>query len=180
MSNIVFFWTSSGIETAEEFIRLQDEDQQQRLRSAAEELSRTGQITNFNASHLKNGHWSIWLNDKSGELCNFRLYTSPFVDFKKRAPVATATTQRKLVIKEAAPGRPGDDYVWTDAAAYIKSHFSGRVRDQLLAALERALTGLPAADGSVEIHRHGVTLRAVSDSALKGYDAQVDSKWDED
>jgi hypothetical protein len=179
MAMTVFVRTENGPILADLFIKTQDLCFQNDLAAAAKELSKTGQITHGRYDKLKDGVWSIWLEDTAGERHNFILYIS--VIELPTSPKPTIKTKQPSLGRwvEHHPGRPGDNVRWVDGATLIRSNFNGKIRDELLSKLERAEHGLRSFDGTIESTSNGVTLRVLAENhQVREFAAEIHLRWE--
>jgi hypothetical protein len=173
VSRNVFFRDGATLRPVESFIAAQNGALRPLLRAAADEFATTGVITMDRAWQLADGDWSLWLDGAAGERVNFILCTSrleePATPERPRAP-------RRLVHLAPAPGRPGDDVVVVDGRDYIARAYSGRVRDELLRALDQALAG--GGGETVEQRDDGVVLRVPAiDRMVRQWDVELPLLW---
>lgn len=163
MRKIVFFKTDDGPVPAAEFIPAQPPVFQPALRAAADRLSQGLPVEGPRAYPHGPDAWSIWLDDDQGDRRNFVLYTSLLAPGRPPAPAPASASRPRFGVHVPHGHAQGAWEEFVPAADYIRAHFSGAVRSQLLDALRRAEDGLPAYDGDLEWITDGVILRALKD-----------------
>jgi hypothetical protein len=155
MDYTVFFRENSQIFLSTEFIQKQNPIFQKALSEATKELSTHGELKMLQAGKLKNGDWSIWLEDEKREHVNFNFFISLFEKPVNEQAFQKMEQSKQLVIID--PGGPHDTVGGSHPGWWSPKDYASRMddlqRDYFLKVIDEIIEGAKSKDYTIRPDR---------------------------